>query len=139
MNGAVRQMINSAVGHPVHAGPRRSQPTVDEVQRRLQQFAATHDPSVLYPGLTEAARVGAGREIERVTRLVLAGRPGVHLDPDRVHGEYALCIAGHTTGLAPLLGRWIEDDLVTAARDVRDAFLDYLTHSRARARRIERE
>ena len=105
----------------------------------MREFAATHDPSILYPGLSEAARISAGREIERVTRLVLAGRTNVRIDPSNAHGEYALSIAGHTTGLAPLLGRWIEDGLLDAGPDVRCALAHYLAHARARAMRIERE
>jgi len=129
-------MINSSEPRLVHVRP---QPSVDEVERRLREFWATRDPSILYPGLSEAARVAAGREIERVTRLVLAGASGVELDPANTHGEYALSIAGHTTGLAPLLGRWIEDAIVVAAPDVRFALLGYLAHARARSLRIERE
>jgi hypothetical protein len=136
-------MINSAAQHRVHevAGlsPTRDQPSVDEVARRVRRFEETKDPAVIYPRLAEAARVAAGRELERVTQEILAGREGVWIDPGEVHDPYALAIAGHTTGMAPLVGRWIEDGTVDGRSPVRFAFLDYLSHARRRAARIERE
>ena len=48
---------------------------------RLEGFARTQDPAMLWPGLTEAARVAASREMERVTRAVLAGQAPARIDP----------------------------------------------------------
>src|SRR5262245_29784890 len=69
---------------------------------RLQAYARTGDPSTLWPGLTETARVSALREIERITRAVLAGSRRVHVDPQDAHATYALLIAGHTSGTGTL-------------------------------------
>ena len=112
---------------------------VHEAARRIARFARTADPDALWPGLTERARVAAAREIERVTRLVLAGAASVPLDPDGHHAAYALGIAGHTTGMGPLLGRWIEDGRVDAADDARAVLARHLAHGRVRAARMERE
>ena len=76
-----------------------------ELSRRLDRFARTQDPSALWPGLTEHARVAAAGEIERVTREVLGGQPHVRINPDAAHHVYALSVAAHTTGMGPLFGR----------------------------------
>lgn len=109
------------------------------ISRRLERFDLTRDPSVLWPGLAEPARVAAARELERVTRAVLAGAGGVPIDPGSFHGAYALAVAGHTTGMGPVIGRWAEDGLVIASGDVRRAFARHLEHGRRRAARMERE
>jgi hypothetical protein len=117
----------------------RPAPSVAEIARRLDRYAATKDPSELWPGLTEGARVAAVREIERVTRLVLAGRTNVLLDPANAHDPYAHAVAGFTSGMGPLVGRWIEDGVVDAAPGIRDTLLDHLARSRRLTARIERE
>jgi hypothetical protein len=111
----------------------------EEVSRRLERYARTKDPAALWPGLREAARVAGAREIERVTRAVLGGRVGESIDRAGAHEPYALCIAGHTTGMAPLLGHWIETGTVTAAPEISRRFTVYLEHARRRAARMERE
>ncbi|MGH9885442.1 MAG: nucleotidyltransferase family protein, partial [bacterium] len=79
------------------------------------------------------------RELERVTRAVLAGRGNESIDPTGGHDAHALAVAGHTTGMAPVLGRLIEDGCLTAAPDVVRRFTEYLDHARRRTARIERE
>jgi hypothetical protein len=113
--------------------------TLADLARRLERFDRSHDPSELWPGLSAAARVASAREIERVTREVLAGATYVRIDPLDVHRPYALSIAAHTTGMGPLLGRWAEDGLVDAAPDVRSYLDAHLVHARRRSERIERE
>jgi hypothetical protein len=93
----------------------------------------------LWPGLSERARVAAAHELERVTRAVLAGQRAVRLDPDHAHDTYALAIAGHTTGLAPLCGRWVGDGTMSAEPAVARRFAVSLAHARSRIARIERE
>ncbi|WP_025409926.1 nucleotidyltransferase family protein [Gemmatirosa kalamazoonensis] len=110
---------------------------VAEVQRRLAEFARTRDPAALWPGVTERARVEAARELQRVTRLVLAGERTIVVD-GRCDAA-ALAIAGHTTGMGPVVGRWIEDGVVDAAPAVRDRLARHLDHARRRHARIERE
>ena len=110
-----------------------------ELAERLARHARTQDPGDLWPGLTEAARVAAAREIERVAREVLAGAQTQTLDPASAHDAYALAIAGHTTGMGPLLARWMEDGRVAAREDVRVRLARQLAHARRRAARIERQ
>src|SRR4051812_36565374 len=86
----------------------------DEVARRLAEFQRTKDPSVLWPGLTEPRRVAAARELERVAREVLTGTHDAVLDPGDDHAAYALGVAGHTTGMGPSVGRWIERGILRA-------------------------
>jgi hypothetical protein len=110
-----------------------------EVARRLARYALTSDPAALWPGLIERARVAAAREIERVTRARLRGDIDIELDPVGEHEPYALRIAGFTSGMGPLLGRWIETGLVRGRPAVAEPFVDALSHGRRRAARIERE
>lgn len=113
--------------------------SVDETALRLARFQETGDPSVLWPGLTEPARVAAARELGRVVERVLAGDDLVRLDPENAHTAYALGIAGHTTGIGPVIGRWIEDGVVDARADASATFARQVRHARARARRIDDE
>jgi hypothetical protein len=108
-----------------------------EASRRVAAFERTGNPAELWPGLTEHARVAAARELERVTRDVLAGRSGVTID-DRF-GAHALGVAGHTTGTGPVVGRWLEDGRVVARNEVSAVFARHIDHGRRRAARIERE
>ena len=141
-NSAVRDQVRDetlARRHSMTMPPMA--PSVEEVARRLQRYRRTKDPSELWPGLTERARVAAARELERVARLVLAEPRQQHimLDPTSAHDPYALTIAGHTSGMGPLIGRWIEDGMVDASPAVRGTLLDHLARSRRIAARIERE
>ena len=110
-----------------------------DLRQRLRRFDATRDPAALWPGLDERARVAAAREIERVTRGVLHGERAVALDPAGVHTPYALSIAGHTTGMGPLLGFWIETGAVTTTADAAFQFALHIAHARRRIARIDRE
>ncbi len=115
-------------------------PTPDEVSRRLARFEVTREPSALWPGLTERDRVVAAREIERVTRAILAGGRGIAINPGSApHDEYALHVAAHTTGMGPLLGRWLLDGVVTATPTLHRRLQTHLDFSRARTARIARE
>jgi hypothetical protein len=114
-------------------------PSPDVVARRIDAFKRTGDPDALWPGLGEAQRVAAARTLERVTREVLAGSSRVPLDPEQQHTAYALGVAGHTTGIGPLVGRWIEDGTVVAGPEATGVFFEHLRHGRGRAARIERE
>lgn len=116
-----------------------SAPSPDEVSSRLARFELTREPSALWPGLTEHDRVAAAREIERVTRAVLAGERTLRIDPGAMLDEYALRVAAHTTGMGPLLGRWLNDDVVRAAPSLHRRLLAHLASSRARSTRIARE
>ena len=109
----------------------------EEASRRVAAFERTGNPADLWPGLTERARVGAARELERLAREILAGRRGVRIaDQIDVH---ALGVAGHTTGMGPVVGRWLEDGWADARPAVVTVFARHLEHGRGRAERIERE
>jgi hypothetical protein len=121
------------MAHPTHPVP------PDEVSRRLAQYRRTKDPASLWPGLAERERVDASRELERVARAVLAGEARIPLDPKGRHSPYALGVAGHTSGIGPLIGRWIEHEVVSAARETAEIFAEHLINGRSRAARMERE
>ncbi|MGH7616125.1 MAG: nucleotidyltransferase family protein [Gemmatimonadaceae bacterium] len=108
-----------------------------EASRRVSAFERSGDPGDLWPGLGEPARVAAARELERIARGLLAG--GAPLEIDDRFGAYALGVAGHTTGMGPVVGRWIEDGRVRARPDVAAVFARHLDHGRRRAARIECE
>jgi hypothetical protein len=114
-------------------------PSPDEVSNRLSRFELTREPSALWPGLTERNRVAAARELERVTRGILAVTRGLCIDPAGEFDDYALAIAAHTTGMGPLLGRWLLDGSIEAAPALRLRFEKQLENSRARHARISRE
>ncbi len=108
-----------------------------ELSRRLDRFTRTQDPSALWPGLTEHARVAAAGEIERVTRAVLSGQRDVQMNSDDAHDVQALSVAAHTTGMGPLLGRWVEDAHISAPPAHRERLAWQLRHARRRAARME--
>ncbi|HEX3868273.1 MAG TPA: nucleotidyltransferase family protein [Gemmatimonadaceae bacterium] len=108
-----------------------------DVDRRLALFRETGDPAALWPGLTEPARVAAARELGRVTAAVLEARQPVDIDPTNAHAAYALAIAGHTSGMGPVIGRWIETGVVRARDDAAAAFARHVLHARRRSARIE--
>ncbi|MEO8621861.1 MAG: nucleotidyltransferase family protein [bacterium] len=110
-----------------------------ELARRLDRFARTQDPSALWPGLREPERVAAAGEIERLTRKVLQNQKDISIDSGDAHHTYALSVAAHTTGMGPLLGRWLEDGLITATPELRERLAWQLHHARRRAERMERE
>lgn len=108
-----------------------------ETTRRIAAFERSGDPAALWPGLTERARVAAAREIERVTRDVLAGRASVTISDEL--DAHALGVAAHTTGMGPVLGRWMEAGRVGASAAVAAMLARHIDHGRRRALRIERE
>jgi hypothetical protein len=113
--------------------------TPERIADRLGEFERTKNPAALWPGVTERARVAAARELGRVTQLILRAEPSVALDPESRHTPYALGIAGHTTGMGPVIGRWIEDGRLHASTDVAGVFGRHVAHARRRVARIERE
>jgi hypothetical protein len=108
-----------------------------DTSRRIAAFQRSGNPAELWPGLTEHARVRAARELERVTRELLAGRGPARIADD--FDAYALGVAGHTTGMGPVIGRWLEDGRIDARTDVADMFARHIEHGRRRAARIARE
>ncbi|HEY4218285.1 MAG TPA: nucleotidyltransferase family protein [Gemmatimonadaceae bacterium] len=111
----------------------------DRIAERLDEFERTKNPAALWPRVSEHARVAAARELARVTQEIIRGRNRATLDAESRHTAYALGIAGHTTGMGPVIGRWIEDGRLGAAPEVSRVFTDHLRHARKRAVRMERE
>lgn len=112
---------------------------LSEIARRRARFAETQDPEALWPGLDEPTRRAAVQEVGRVTRAVLAGACAVAIALDHPRESYALGVAGHITGMGPLLGRWLEDGALTANEPTRARLANHLAHGRRRAQRIEDE
>lgn len=112
---------------------------LSEIARRRARFAATQDPEALWPGLDESTRRAAVHEVGRVTRAVLAGARAVPFGLDHPRGGDALGVAGHITGMGPLLGRWVEDGALTVGEPTRARLANHLAHGRRRADRIDRE
>ena len=104
------------------------------VNRRAEAFKRTGDPSILWPGVSEEARLAALGEIERCVTAVLAGD-----DPTSLSGESAaIGAAAVTSGTGPLLGLWGETGRVAMHADVRTLLAHHLAHGRARAERLDR-
>jgi len=111
-----------------------SEPEIVEVNRRAQAFKRTGDPSFLWPGVSEAARLAALGDIERCVATVLAGDAPASLasEPD------AIGVAALTSGTGPLLGFWAETGRVRVNADVGAVLARHLAHGRARAERLDR-
>lgn len=139
------QHSRNAVPELESRDPMRSMATDDSgapdaaLVRRLVAYQQTRDPSTLWPGLTEPERIAALHELERVTGAVLRGALSVRIDERDEHRPYALRIAGHTSGVGAMLGRWLVDGVVQARDAVANGFLSQLEHQRARSARIMRE
>ncbi|MES2178519.1 MAG: nucleotidyltransferase family protein [Gemmatimonadota bacterium] len=129
----------STTAHPDDDAALCDPEALADLARRLQRFDASKDPSWLWPGLSEPARVRAAQEIQRVTAEMLRGMSRVQMDPQRHHETYALAIAAHTTGMGPLLGHWILTGRLSAEPAVEARMRAHLEHSRRRNARIERE
>ena len=127
------------MAHPPHAQQSLRPLPPEEVARRLAAFQESKDPGALWPGLTEPARVAGARELERVTRAVLSGSTTIRIDDRRQHDPYALGVAGHTTGMGPLVGLWLERGILSGRPDVETIFAEHLIQGRSRAARIQRE
>jgi len=111
-----------------------SEREIVEVNRRAQAFKRTGDPSFLWPGVSEAARLAALGDIERCVATVLAGD-----EPASLTGEPdAIGVAALTSGMGPLLGFWAESGRIRVNADVGAVLARHLAHGRARAERLDR-
>jgi hypothetical protein len=70
---------------------------------------------------------------------VLAGRRSVRIDDAGVHDPRTLKVAAFTTGMGPVLGRWVEDGAIQGRPAGIRVLGEHLMHARRRAARIERE
>src|ERR1041385_1995776 len=113
-------------------------PGETEVRERLALYQRTFRIAALGPGLDEATRNAARREIERVVRAALAGH-AAEFDEAPPCQPYALGVAAFSLGVGALLGRWIAEGRVTASRELTAVYATHLDQSRAFAARVERE
>lgn len=101
-------------------------------------------PDYLWPDVAIIRWRTALRGVEEAVRTVLAGRGGrgdaciapVGLPADPVDTR-AIGIAAFTSGLGPLLGRWIEDGLLRATPQATDLLTAHLFQGRRRATRMQ--
>lgn len=115
------------------AVPWRLELEPEEVRARLRWGRRRGHPDYLWPELSPASWRAGVAELSEVARSVLLGR-AAELSEGGV-GARALGVAGFTSGLGPLVGRWIEQGVVEAGEPVRSLFLLHLAHGRARAER----
>src|SRR5687767_14202293 len=87
-----------------------------QVRRRFAQAHAAGTPRWFWPEIPVERWAAGRRDIVRVTRDVLAGRPAA-LDPRGEIGAEALGIAAFTLGMGPLLGHWIGTGALDAEPD----------------------
>jgi hypothetical protein len=128
----VKQIIPALSARPIdHADA--------AVASRVNDFRVTGNPFALWPGLSESALLAALQALESVARGVLADEPDVRLDPYGEHDDDALAVAGHSSGIGPLLARWLSDGRVRTRASVAAIFAEQLHHARRRAERIARE
>lgn len=109
---------------------------------RIARFSVTRDPGDLWPGVTPPLLAAARREIERVTRLVLAvpddGMSGAALHAPE-HDARAASIAAYSIGMGALLGRWLEDSRIHTSDPLRMLLAEQLAQARAYTARVEHE
>ncbi|HZD04227.1 MAG TPA: nucleotidyltransferase family protein [Longimicrobiales bacterium] len=117
-------------------------------RRRLEAWRRSGDLRDLWPDVSAGALREAHREIRNATGTVLAA--GFGGGPEGVgpggpgplplaevagggDGGRALGVAAFTSGMGPLLGRWIEEGTVDASGEVRGLFARHLDHGRRRS------
>lgn len=119
--------------------PAASDLTPDEIEARLRWARRQGHGGWLWPDVPIGAWRSCQREIERVTALVLAHRdPPIRLELPPGADAAALGIAAFSSGMGPLLGWWLEHDILAAPADVGIRLRTHLAHNRARADRLAR-
>jgi hypothetical protein len=110
--------------------------TPSEVEGRLRAARAAGHPGWLWPRVRIETWRAWLAELERVTReLLLDGEGATALRPPAGDGgTEAAGVAAYTSGLGPLLGRWIEEGRLRAPEALADLLALHLEHGRRRAR-----
>jgi len=108
----------------------------EDLDARLRWARERGHPLYLWQNVSPDEWRAALREIERVTSAVLRGETAAGLDAETGAGERALGIAAFTSGMGPLLGRWIEDGMLRAGAGASALFALHLEHGRDRAERM---
>lgn len=117
-----------------------SESEIVAVNRRAQAFQRTGDPSILWPGVSEDARLVALADIERCVATILAldDAASVASLPSLAGDAQAIGVAALTSGTGPLLGYWAETGRMRVNADVGAVLARHLAHGRARAERLDR-
>jgi len=125
----------TATAPPRVAWPLELEPA--EVRARLRWARRQGHPRYLWPDVPVAEWRSALRELESVVAAVLRG------DPARIGcgaaGVRALGVAGFTSGVGPLVGRWVEEGRVDAPDPLAELYRLHLWHGRERAARQARD
>ncbi len=111
--------------------------TTSDVARRLQNWRRTGDPASLWPNVGPDQLTMAHSHIARVTSAVLRGtaRKPTLGDAVSCHRD-AMGIAAFVSGMGPLMGYWIEADVIDADEAMSGLMRLHLQHSRERFARI---
>ena len=118
--------------------------TPELIRERLRWAREQGHPFYLWPDVSVGEWRSSLREIERVTRRVLAdGSPPVlvlpHTADTRKMDTRKMGVAAFTSGMGALLGYWIEVGKLAAAPEVSDLLSLHLHHGRERARLLTDE
>jgi len=112
----------------------------EEIERRFHWARRRGHPFYVWPDVPIPAWRSGLEEIERVTSRVL-GPEGRGVPPELAvppgASLQALSVAAFTSGLGPLLGRWLEERRIRAEEEVTSLMDVHLAHARDRARREE--
>ena len=111
--------------------------TTSDVARQLQNWRRTGDPASLWPNVGPDQLRMAHSHIARVTSAVLRGaaRKPTLGDAVSCHRD-AMGIAAFVSGMGPLMGYWIEADVIDADEAMSGLMRLHLQHSRERSARI---
>jgi hypothetical protein len=105
-------------------------------ERARERFAQARRSGLstwLWPDVVVGEWRKGVEEIANVTRCIMAGESNVVLVGSDAR---TMSVAGYTSGMGPLLGYWIENGVLSAAREVEDIFRLHLFHNRQRMSRL---
>jgi hypothetical protein len=105
----------------------------EQVQQRQADARRNGYAAWLWPNVDIAHWRTALDQIVSVTREVLAGENGVELACDDTR---AMCIAAYSSGMGPLLGFWIENEMVRASPETGEMLRLHLCHNQRRMARL---
>ena len=111
--------------------------TTSDVAQRLANWRRTGDPASLWPNVRSDQLTMAHSLIARTTSAVLRGtaRKPTLGEAGSCHRD-AIGIAAFVSGMGPLLGYWIEAELIDADEEISGLLHLHLQHSRERVARI---
>jgi hypothetical protein len=104
---------------------------------RLRAFETSRDGASLWPGLSDASRVAAGRALVDAGVALLRGDPDATIDPAALHAPYALAIAAHLTGVGPWFGAEIGGGALAASPAVAEVLMHQFEREQERFRAFD--